>query len=306
MSLGEYFKDKFLEGTGARLLLLPALVLIAIFVVFPVVWNIYISLTNYALTGPRAKVYSFIGFENYVRMFRDPSFYNTLRVSFLFTLFSAIIGQAFLGLGIALALRVREPEGLLGKITRVLKIVASTLVFIAWIIPEVVAGYAWSAITSRGGLVSMLLGVNENIYVKYPFETLVVANVWRGTAFSMILFMAALEGIPQYIYEAAEIDGAGPWKRFRHIILPLISHAILVDFILITIWTYGVFTMPFMIVGPSGQGGAAQIWTLYVYYNAINVYEVAYAATAANIMFLIVLAMIIIYLRVMGFLRRWW
>lgn len=306
MSFTEYLKEKSLEGTGARLLMLPVLVLIAVFVVFPVIWNIYISMTNYALTGPRARTYEFVGLDNYLRMFRDLSFYNTLRVSFLFTLFSAIIGQAFLGLSIALALRMREPEGVLGKITRMLKIIASTMVFVAWIVPEVVAGYAWSAITSKGGLISMLLGINENIYVRYPFETIVIANVWRGTAFSMILFMAALEGIPQYIYEAAEIDGAGPWRKFRHIVLPLISHAILVDFILITIWTYGVFTMPFMIVGPSGQGGAAQIWTLYVYYNAINVYEVAYAATAANIMFLIVLAMIIMYLRIMGMLRRWW
>ncbi len=301
----ERLKDMLLEGTGARLLILPALALIGIFVVFPVIWNIYISMTNYALTGPRARAYEFIGLENYVRILRDPSFYNTLRVSFMFTVFSAIIGQAFLGLGLALMLRAKEPEGVLGKITKALKITASILVFIAWIIPEVVAGYAWSAITSKGGLISMLLGINDDVYVRYPFETIVVANIWRGTAFSMILFTAALEGIPQYIYEAAEIDGAGPWYRFRHIILPLISQAILVDFILITIWTYGVFTMPFMIVGPSGQGGVAQIWTLYVYYDAINVYEVSYAATAANIMFLIVLAMIIVYLRAIGYLKKW-
>ncbi len=293
------------EERGARLLLLPALVLVAVFIVFPVVWNVYVSFTNYALTGPRAREFQFIGLDNYFKMFRDPRFYNSLRVSFIFTVLSAIVGQAILGLGIALALRVKEGSGPLGKVTKALKVLASTSVFIAWVVPEVVAGYSWSAITSRGGLVPKLLGVDANIYVTNPLETIIVANIWRGTAFSMILFTAALEGIPQYIYEAAEVDGAGPWSKFRHVILPLISHAIIVDFILITIWTYGVFVMPFMIVGPSGQGGVAQIWTLYVYYNAINVYEIAYAATSANIMFLVVLVMIVAYLRAIRLLRRW-
>ncbi len=296
--------DWLVEGPGGRLLLLPALVLVAIFVVFPIVWNFYISLTNYRLIGPEARAYKFVGLSQYIKLLTDPSFYNSLNASFLFVVFSALIGQAMLGLALALAIRMKDPPGVLGVVTKVLKYAAMVLVFLSWIVPEVVGGYAWLALTDKGGLMSVLMGAKGCLYVEKPLFTIIVANIWRGTAFSMILFMAALESIPQFIYEAAEVDGATGWVKFRYIILPLIAHAILVDFILITIWTYAVFTMPFIILGPSGQG-EGQIWTLYVYYNAMTGHDVSYAAAAANIMFLIVLAMIIFYLKVMKMLERW-
>lgn len=292
----------FFEGRGAFLFLVPALVLIGIFVIFPVVWDVYISMTNASLVGPSAKHYIFIGIQNYFRLFQDFLFLNSLKVSFAFTVLSALIGQAILGLALALVMRM---EGIKGKI------LVATVVFIAWVIPEVVAGYAWSAVTDKQGLVSAILsffGVKTeySLYFTHPFEVIVVANIWRGTAFSMILFTAALEGIPRYIYEAAEVDGATPWQRFKYVVFPLISQAILVDFILITIWTFGVFTLPYMILGPGGGiGNAGQLWTLYIYFKAINNFDIALAAAASNVMFVIVLALILAYLWSMKYFRRW-
>jgi len=292
----------FFEGRGAFLFLVPALVLIGIFVIFPVVWDVYISMTNASLVGPSARHYSFIGIQNYFRLFQDPLFLNSLKVSFAFTILSALIGQAILGLALALIMRM---EGIRGKM------LVATVVFIAWVIPEVVAGYAWSAVTDKQGLVSAILSLfgvktEYSLYFTHPFEVIVVANIWRGTAFSMILFTAALEGIPKYIYEAAEVDGATPWQRFKYVIFPLISQAILVDFILITIWTFGVFTLPYMILGPGGGiGNAGQLWTLYIYFKAINNFDIALAAAASNVMFVIVLALILAYLWSMKYFRRW-
>ncbi len=299
-SIGDKLVSLF-EGGFARLLLVPALVLIGIFVIFPLIWEVILSFTNYSLIGIRAVKYGFVGLKNYISILSDPLFQASLINSFTFTVVSALIGQAFLGLGLAIVARAKLPEGPLGAVLKALRAVAITLVFVAWVIPEVVAGYSWAAITDRGGLLTKLLGFTERLYVTHPLETIIVANIWRGTAFSMILFMAALESIPSYIYEAAEIDGATPWQRFRHVTLPLIAHALLVDFILITIWTFGVFTMPFIML----REQPSVLWTLYVYTEAISVYEPAVAAAAADIMFLIVLILIVAYLKVLGFLRRW-
>jgi len=289
------------EGGFARLLLVPALAFIGIFVVFPLVWSVILSFTNYSLIGIRAVKYGFVGLQNYYRILSDIVFRDSVISSFTFTVFSALIGQAFLGLALAIVARMKPPEGPLGIVVRALKVIAITLVFIPWVIPEVVAGYAWAAITDKGGLLTKLLGVEERLYLTRPLETIIIANIWRGTAFSMILFMAALESIPSYIYEAAEIDGTTPWQRFRHVTLPLIAHAIIVDFILITIWTFGVFTIPFIML----REQPSALWTLYVYSKAVSVYEPARAAAAANIMFIIVLALIISYLKLLGRLRRW-
>jgi len=289
------------EGPLARLLLIPALVFLALFVVFPLVWDVYISFTNYALVGPSARHWRFIGIQNYIWIFTDPDFYAALGNTFIFTALSALVGQAFLGLALAVVFRSKEPPGIVGKITKVLKVVAGALVFISWIIPEVVAGYCWAAIMTRGGLFTTIFGINYDFYVYHPLQAMIIANIWRGTAFSMILFMAALESVPSYIYEAAEVDGATPWQRFRYVTLPLISHAILVDFILITIWTFGLFTLLFILIGPLKD----YMWTLYVYATAMISYQPSLAAAAADIMFIITIAMIVAYLKVLGYLRRW-
>jgi len=244
------------------------------------------------LVGEHALSYEFIGLRNYIKLITDPDFYNTLKLSFLFTALSALIGQAFLGLAIAMVLR---KKGIVGKS------LLSLAVFLAWIVPEVVAGYMWAIFAGKGGLMNILLspfGIEpRNWLFEAPFETIIIANIWRGTAFSMILFTAVLESIPQYIYEAAEIDGATGWQRFRYITFPLIAYALMIDFILITIWTLNVFTMIFVMNG-GGLGNATEIWTIFVYRRAfLPPYDVSYASAAANMMFIIVFLIILVYVK---------
>jgi len=205
---------------------------------------------------------------------------------------------------LALAARARLPEGPLGRLLEGLRTLTMALVFASWVIPEVVAGYAWTAITEKEGLIPRLLGLDERLYITHPLATIIVANIWRGTAFSMILFIAAMEAIPRHVYEAAEVDGASPLQRFRYVILPLLAPAILVDFVLITIWTFNVFTQPFIMLREAT--GKTILWTIYVYNQAVKLYDPSLAAAAANIMFVIVLAMIVSYLAMMRRLERWY
>ncbi|RLE84860.1 MAG: sugar ABC transporter permease [Thermoprotei archaeon] len=272
-------------------LLIPALLMVFLFVIFPALWGVIISFTGMSLIGVHALEMKFIGLKNYIKLLNDPDFFNSLRVSFLFTAFSALVGQAFLGLFLALLFRL---EGIRGKS------LVAVVVFLAWIIPEVVAGYTWGAYAHKHGLLNTLLsflGIRPiNWLYKHPLETAIIANIWRGTAFSMILFSAALESIPNFLYEAAEVDGATGWQRFRSITLPLISHVIIIDYILITIWTFSVFTLIFVMTG-RGVGGATELWTIFTYYRGFQPpYEISYAAASASLMFLIVLALIFVYL----------
>lgn len=284
------------ESVKGYLALLPALVLILTFVVAPVLWGIYISFTNYSLTGYAALKYSFIKFANYIKLLTDPDFLNSLKVSVLFTIFSALVGQALLGFTLAVLFRTETG--------RKIRLLPELCVFLAWIIPEVVAGYMWGVVTDKYGLFGKIFNFFGKFFhytyggwYKSPLLSIIVGNIWRGTAFSMILFMAALEGIPQYIYEAADVDGASGWQKLRYVILPLVAYAFLIDFILITIWTFNVFTMIFVWTG-GGPGTATELWTIFVYKRAMQPpYKFGYACAAANIMFLIVLALIITYLK---------
>ena len=282
------------------LMLLPALVLMGVFVLFPTVWGLYVSMTDTTLVGPSAIRPRFVWLGNYLRLLRDGRFYNSLNISFAFTIGSALIGQLILGLVLAIMMRVKELCG---------RSLAALAVFVSWIVPEVVAGYMWGSFASKRGLLNLLLsplGVRPTNWLFYrPLETIIVANVWRGTAFSMILFSAALESIPGFIYEASELDGATPWQRFRYVTLPLLLPAILTDLILITIWTFGVFTMPFVMTG-GGPGTKSELWTIYVYKQSfLPPYELGYAAAAANIMFVITLSLIVTYVVVINKLKRW-
>ncbi len=283
-----------LERFAPHLFLFPALALVALFIVVPLVWNVYLSMTNFKLVGPTARDYDFIWIDNYVELLRDEIFKRSVWNSFLFTLFSAIIGQVVLGLVLAVVARASLPPTPLGRLLAAARTLALALVFASWVVPEVVAGYAWAAATEKGGLVSSLLGLDYRVYAEHPLASIIVANIWRGTAFSMILFIAAMEAIPRSIYEAAEVDGATPLQRFRYIILPMLAPVILVDFILITIWTFNVFTQPFMMLREAT--GKEVLWTIYVYSEAVKLFDPSLAAAAANIMFVVVLSMIVVYL----------
>jgi len=291
------------SGQLGIIILTPTLLVMLALVVFPTLWGVVMSMTNISLVGRGAVHPRFVGLANYVKLLRDSRFYHSLWVTMFFTIFSALIGQVVLGLALALLLRKKDVKG---------RNVIALAVFVSWVIPEVVAGYMWGSYASREGLLNLLIkalrldviGLEPTNWLFYrPLETITIANIWRGTAFSMILFSAALESIPEFLYEASSLDGATSWDKFRYITLPLLAPAILTDLILITIWTFGVFTMPFIMTG-GGPGNKSELWTIYIYRQALlPPYEIGYAAAAATLMFLLTLLLIVAYMAV---LKKGW
>jgi len=269
--------------------LIPALSLIFVFLMLPGVWILKIGMTNETLTGAKARNPDFVGFENYAKVLSDRFFYNALRITLLFVLGSAIIGQAGLGLSLALLTYRR----------RRLKSFIQSVVILAWIIPEVVVAYLWIAFLDKDyGTLNMLLsaiGLRKiNWFYEHPLLTIIVFNVWRGTAYSMLLFSAALETIPPSYLETAEVIGASSWRKFKDVILPNIISYILTDLILITLWTFNVFT-PYLLTG-GGPSFRTELLSIYIYRTAFRYFKLGYGASIATIALLINFALAMFYL----------
>jgi len=289
------------RSIGARiLLLLPALGLWGLFMVGPGLWGILISLTNVALTGPEARAPRFVGFENYARLLQDPLFYNAVWNSLIFVLGSAVLGQC--GLGLLLAVLTSERRRLWPRIWPVGRL-ASTLCYLSWITPETVVGLSWISFLSYEGVLNQLLkglGFPPRYWlVQHAMPSIIAANIWWGTGWSMMLFKAALESIPREVEEAAEVDGAGGWARFRHITLPLLRGPLLANLTLITIWTYGVFGLPLMLTG-GGPVHRTELMTIYAYLVGFRFFKLGYGMAVSVGILLITLGLALFYYRILA------
>ena len=278
----------------------PAFFVMLVFLIGPVLYALYVSGTNMALTGVGAAAPQWIGLTNFVRILQDGAFYNALRVSLTYLVGSALIGQAVLGLLLALLMRHRHPT---------FKSVLGAIVVGAWIIPDVVAGFLWYAFLAGGpqsittpGLLNSVVstfGLPQHAWLQeYPMAAVIVANTWRGTAFSMLLYASSLEGIPPELYEAASIDGAGIWARVRHITVPLLKGTIATDLVLITLATLSDFTLVWVMTR-GGPGFKTQLLTIYTYQQAFQFYQLGYG-TAISLLILAVGAVLsLLYLRIL-------
>jgi multiple sugar transport system permease protein len=277
----------------------PAFLVIGVFLIFPALWVLYLGLTNLELTGLRAVMPQFVGLRNFSRVFQDSFFYNALQLSLAIVLGSGIIGQAGLGLFLAL-LMYRERSSI--------KSFVAACAVAAWIIPEVVVAYLWVAFLDNDfGLLNRglaLLGLGpKNWLFQYPLFSIILFNTWRGAAFSMLLFSAALETIPPSFIETADTLGASAWRRFCDIILPLLKTTILTDILLITLWTFNVFT-PFLLTA-GGPSFRSEILPIYVYRTSFKYFKLGYGSAISAVLLFINLAFALVYLQAKSRQKKW-
>lgn len=270
----------------------PAMLLIGIFLLFPALWTLYIGSTNFERTGPNHVNPEFTGIDNYLSVLGDPSFYNSLWVTLLFVLFSAVIGQNGLGFWLAWSLR---------RVNRRVRRAVETLVLLAWILPSSVVAFLWIAMLDRhGGTVNMLLDTPGMAWlVDYPVVSIIVFNIWRGTAFSMMLYGAALSSVPPSHLETAQLAGASGWQTLRDVVFPRIRGHILTNTLLITLWTFNDFS-PFLITA-GGPGDRTEVAAVYLYNTAIRDGDLGYSGA---ISLLILLANVVLALTYLRMLRK--
>lgn len=286
-----------LSWRAGAVFLAPAAVFITVFLILPFFAVFVLSFTNSTLTTGIGSGATYVGTENYARLFdfagwmASGEFGSALRISVIFVIGSALVGQAVLGLAIASIFHRRR-----GWVRELV----STLVILAWIIPDVVVAFMWIAFLDRdfgtvNAVLSSLGSGRPDWLIRYPLLSIIIFNTWRGTAFSMLLFSSALATIPPSYHETAAVAGATPWQAFRDISLPLIRTHIMTDIILITLWTFNTFT-PFLITG-GGPAFRSELVSIFTYHVAFQFFEFGRGAAVAVVMMLVNLTLALIYLR---------
>lgn len=251
------------ENRFAYLVNAPIVLYLICILLFPMVWGIYMSLTNKSIGGDAV----FIGLKNYTRLLQTSEYRISLKNTLVFTFFSIIL-KLFFGLLMSLALNV-EFKG---------RNLVRALLMIPWTLPNIVAVYNWRWIFNpSGGIANYLLkifGLIEKDLIWFgsaglAMTAVVVANVWRGSPFFGISILAKLQTIPKDYYEAAEIDGANVWQRFLHVTLPEIKDVILLSTLMSTIWTLNEFETIWLLTG-GGPNGSTQVMNVYSYRTAMR------------------------------------
>lgn len=271
--------------------LLPSWILLLIFFVGPILLTFYFAFTNMSLTGAAAQNVEFVGFQNFTAMFSDPNFRLSVMKTIVFLIFSAVVGQQVLGFMIAILMRERN---------RAFRRVIGMIVLAGWVTPEIVVAFTFFAFLNDQGTLNALIGTMgiEPITWLYtfPMVSVIIANVWHGTAFSMLVFQSALDNVPKSVEEAAVIDGASRWQRLWKITIPMIKGQIVTNMILVTLQTLGVFTLIYALTG-GGPGMDTQTLPIYMYNQAFVNYQLGYGTAISLVMLLIGVTASVLYIR---------
>ncbi len=268
----------------------PAFLLISAFLVFPAVWTIYLGVTDFRLTGVAAADPKFVGLQNYRDALGDPGFRSSLVLTLIFVFGSAVVGQSVLGFLIASTVR---------SVPKAVKAVVETLVLLAWILPSSVVAFLWVAFLNRdGGTLSALLHTPDTAWLlDHPMASIIVFNTWRGTAFSMLLFSAALAAVPPSQLETARLAGANGWQQFRDVVFPHIRGHVLTNTLLISLWTFNDFS-PYLLTA-GGPNHATETLPVFIYQRALYAGQLGFGSAISFLMLLINLVIALLYIRLL-------
>ncbi|MFE6799019.1 carbohydrate ABC transporter permease [Paenibacillus chitinolyticus] len=273
--------------------LLPSIAIMLVFFIYPILLTFYYSFTNLALTGEAAKELKFTGFDNYVRMFQDPTVRISIWNTLVFLIGSAVIGQQVLGFLIALLMKHKNKH---------FRRVIGTVVLAGWVTPEIVCALCLYSFFGDEGTLNAILAFFGIPVVAWlftvPMITIILANIWHGTAFSMLVFQAALDDVPAEIEEAAVVDGASRWQILTRIILPLIKGTLTTNMMLVTLQTLGVFGLIYAMTG-GGPGTSTTTLPIFMYNQAFVNYQLGYGTAISLLLLLLGIILSLFYIRAM-------
>lgn len=273
------------EPAVGYLFVAPAVLLLLAVLVYPALTTLRLSVS---LPGGR------VGLQQYGFLFSDPLFWQVVRQTAVFVA-ASVAAHLLLGMGAALAVAGAVPARGLFRVVALLP----------WVVPDVVAGIVWKWILNPlyGVLNDLLVAAGV---VGQPLEWLthptlaplsvILANVWRGFPFVMVILLAGLQSIPQELYEAASLDGAGSWARFRFVTLPGLRKVLVVALALDTIWEVRRFGLVQAMTG-GGPGTLTEVLSTQVFKQYFHFYRFEYASAMAVAMTVLLLAVSLPYVR---------
>lgn len=279
-------KQKAMAGV---LFTLPSLIILAVFVAVPVLGSAWMSLHDWSLTS---QTHPLIGFKNYVAISQDSRFWNDLKNTAYYT-----VGSAPLAVALALLLAVAVDRPL-----RAVKLFRSIYFMPAVTSMAVVAMIFLFLLDPDIGMITYytkIIGLGAAGWLRDPtwaMPGVILVGVWKNVGFYMVIFLAGLQGISPSYYEAAEIDGAGSWKRFWYITLPLLMPTLAFVLIIAMIASFQVFDQVYVMT----QGGPlfrTETLVQYIYVQGFQLFHLGYSAALGVVLLLIVLVMTLIQMR---------
>lgn len=275
------------SGVQRRYVLSPlvltsgVIVLFALFFLWPGILGLIFSFTDYRGYGAM----EFVGVANYTRLLQDPSFYGALGRTLIYAAFSVPLGYA-LALTMAVALTNAYAKGVAG---------ARIIFFLPWLVSPIVTGVIWRWLFGENfGFINFVIGrlggdpvpwaTNANL----SLLVVIFASAWAGAAFNMLLFVSALKNVPVSYYEAAQLDGANAWQRFRSITLPAIAPTSVLVILLLTLTQMKEFALIQALNG-GGPGTANQLIVQYIYRTGFERSNVGYASAVSMVLLVILM-----------------
>ncbi|MBB4933363.1 multiple sugar transport system permease protein [Lipingzhangella halophila] len=272
----------------------PIVVYLVLFFGYPLVSNITMAMREFTAASFYTGEAPFVGFENYAAVIGDPVFGTALLNTAVFTI-ASLAFQFAIGLGLAVFFQRYFP----------LNGVLRSLLLLPWLLPLVVSGTVWRWIYDQeyGVLNQVLLGAGV-IDTAMPWlsstsmalTAVTVANIWVGIPFNMVILYGGLQGIPAQLYEAAALDGAGPWKRFSAVTWPLLRPVSAVVLMLGLVYTLKVFDV-IMVLTQGGPANATQTLTTWSYSLSFQDLDFGAGAATGNMLILLALVFAVFYLR---------
>lgn len=275
------------EAATAYLFILPSLIGFTVFYGYPAVRAVMISFTEWSLLRPPRP----IGLDNYERLLGDPLFWNALKVTGLYVLYNIPV-QTIVGLFMAVAMH---------RLTQ--SLVVRGVLVLPYLVSNVVVGLAFlwvlDPLLGTFNIVLGWFGIPRQPFLGSPEQALISIagiNIWRHMGFTALLFYAGLQAIPKELYEAGTIDGAGEWRLFRHISLPLLRPVMVFVLVTSVIGSFQIFDT----IAVTTQGGPvnatrAIVW--YIYENAFQFFRMGYASALSVVLFLILITVTILQMR---------
>ncbi|HEX5691993.1 MAG TPA: sugar ABC transporter permease [Roseiflexaceae bacterium] len=282
-------RKRYLFGREALLgyaLIVPLLLVMIGLLAYPVVSALLISFQDKRLGMPGR----FIGLDNYAELFRDRRFRMVARNSFVFT-FGAVFGKLIIGMLMAVVLNQRIKA----------RNIFRGWLLLPWVAPTFVTALTWRwMFDGTSGVINyILMGLG---LLEVPIAWLgngstallavIVTNIWHGFPFFGVSLLAAMQAIPSELYEAAEVDGATPWQRFRHITVPGVWTVLIIVTMLSTIWTFNDFQIVYIMTG-GGPAFATHIFATYSYFVGFSGSRLGYAVAISTILTPALIAMIL-------------
>jgi ABC-type sugar transport system permease subunit len=279
--------------TLGYLLILPSAVIIIVVLVYPILYSGYLSFFE-TFVGPGTLVLTPVGLKNYIETIKNPQWWWAFGRTAYFVLYDILVGMS-LGLGIAL---------LLNKEFR-LRGIARALVLFPYVLPSIVKALMWKWIYNSdygflNGLLFQLGLIKDYIpWLSSPtlaIHMVILANIWEGTPFAIIMYLAALQTIPKELYEASEVDGATPWQMFTKITFPLIKPMTFILIVIKTVATFKIFDLVYALTA-GGPGGSTQVVGYLMYSTVFDSLQFGKGAAMSYILLAIILVLVFIYSR---------